>query len=523
MVSMDEGELVRKFMDADMQLTRDALEMLRERDDAAAASDQVLAALREMEGRPFMITADFITKALGAAAQGQVGQPPAPPPEVEARPAPSELEKRLPELSHVKFKPAAAEHESRVKVLRDITGKSYSEGGLKDFVGLFKDRYERLSRMLQKRADMDNAVPISSLRSFDDRKMVKVIGMVAQKRESSAGNVIIELEDLAGQIPAFVFKGSKELTQKAAEVVPDEVIGVIGSLRVGDRAPRLFVRDIIWPDLPIEHELNRAEDPVCAALISDLHVGSEKFVEEMFLKFIKWLRGEGDVIEQRELAGKVKYLVIAGDTVDGIGVYPQQEEELLINDIFKQYDTAAKLMSQIPEHITIIIAPGNHDAVRPSEPQPAISRDIAGGLHELNSVMVGNPAWLSLEGVKFLVYHGRSFDDLIATVPGLNREKTTPPMVKLLQKRHLAPIYGGRTAMAPEQQDYLVIEDVPDVFHCGHIHRWGYERYRDVSVINSGTFQERTRYMQSLGVVPTPGIVPIVDLQTHQTKVISFA
>ena len=215
-------------------------------------------------------------------------------------------------------------------------------------------------------------------------------------------------------------------------------------------------------------------------------------------------------------------MVIAGDSVDGIGVYPHQEDELLINDIFKQYDTVAKLLAQIPDHITIIIGPGNHDAVRPAEPQPAIHRDIAGGLYDLNSIMVGNPARLTLHDVEFLVYHGRSFDDVISSIPGLNREKSTPPMVKLLKKRHLAPIYGGRTAISPEKKDYLVIEDVPDVFHCGHLHIFGYERYRDVSIINSGTFQGMTNFMRQLGVKPTPGFVPVVNLQTHETVVKHF-
>ncbi len=518
---MDESELVRKFMDADMQLTRDALETLRGRDDPGATADRVLAALRGMDGRPFMITADFIAKVLEGDVQGQL--PPQPHVVPEVKPEPSEAEKRLPELSRVKFRPAAAEYESHVKVLGDITGKSYSQGELRDFVGLFKDRYARLSRLLQKRVDLYDAVSVSSLGNASDGKMVKVIGIVSQKRESSARNVVLELEDPTGKISAIVFKGSKALMDKAAEVVLDEVIGVIGTLRSDDRGSRLFVRDIIWPDLPIKHELGRAEEPVCAALISDLHVGSVEFKEDMFLKFVRWLRGEADGIGQQELASKVKYMVIAGDIVDGIGVYPDQERELLITDIYKQYDTAAKLLSQIPEHITIIIAPGNHDAVRPSEPQPAISKNVAAGLYGLNSIMVGNPVWLSLHGARFLVYHGRSFDDIIATMPGLNRQESTPPMVKLLQKRHLAPIYGGRTAMSPEQLDYLVIEDVPDVFHCGHVHVWGYQRYRDVSVVNSGTFQGRTDYMKSLGVRPTPGVVPVVDLQTHQAKVISFA
>jgi len=525
---MDDASLIRKFMEADMQLTSDALDTLRRREDTESVAARVLVNLREMESRPFLVTADLITKILEgeSAKTGAVPtvHPPKPSlPEAGEAPGAREITEKLPELTRTKFKPRAGEFEPRVKVLKDVTGRSYTEGELKDFVNVFKDRYERLSSILRKRVDFHDAIPISNLRRFDDRALVKVIGMVSDKRETSGGHVVLEIEDLNGRASAWVFKGRRELMRKAAEVVVDEVVGIVGDVRSGDRAPRLFVRDIVWPDLPTTHEFSRAEDPVCAALISDLHVGSEMFLEDAFMRFVNWLRGGVGNAKQRELAGRVKYLVIAGDIVDGVGVYPQQEEELLISDIIKQYDAAAKLLAQVPEHITIIIAPGNHDAVRPTEPQPAIQKDIAGSLYDLNSVMVGNPVWASLHGVNFLVYHGRSFDDLIATMPGLNRQKSTPPMVKLLQKRHLAPVYGGRTAISPEQQDYLVIEEVPDVFHCGHIHVYGYERYRDVEVVNSGTFQEKTIFMRRLGVNPTPGIVPIIDLQTRQARVIHFA
>ncbi|RLG57045.1 MAG: DNA-directed DNA polymerase II small subunit [Hadesarchaea archaeon] len=526
---MDESSVVRKFMDIDMQLTKGALEVLRSHENMEAAVQKVLLALTERETKPFVITPDIVTEILG----GEVHEP-----ERSARPRPSspvteaestrKLEdeaktKPLPELSHTKFKPIAAEYESRVKILRDVTGKSYSEGELKDFVGLFKDRFEKMKRILRNRIELQDSIPMGSLSKLGERQIVKVIGMVSDKRESSSGNVMIDLEDPTGRATAFVFKKRGELFQKASEVVTDEVIGVVGSLRAGDRIPRIFVNDIIWPDLPVKHELHRAEDPVCAALISDLHVGSEMFLEDLFLKFVRWLRGDTGNGKQRELAGRVKYIVLAGDVVDGIGVYPRQEEELLIDDIFKQYEVAATILGQIPEHITLVILPGNHDAVRPSEPQPAISKDVAEGLYDLNTVMVGNPAWLSLHGVNFIAYHGRSFDDLIGTMPGLNRQNPVAPMVKLLQKRHLAPIYGGRAALSPEQHDYMVIDEIPDVFHCGHVHVNGYTRYRDVSVINSGTFQGKTHYMQQLGVEPTPGMVPVLDLKTHQTRVIRFA
>jgi DNA polymerase II small subunit len=251
-------------------------------------------------------------------------------------------------------------------------------------------------------------------------------------------------------------------------------------------------------------------------------VGSEQFLEEMFKRFTEWLREGGETQRDKDVVSRIKYLIIAGDIVDGVGIYPEQIDELLISDIFKQYAAAAKLLAEIPDHITIVIAPGNHDAVRPSEPQPAIGKDIAGALYELNSKMVGNPSLISLEGVHFLVYHGRSFDDLVGAVPGVSRQEPTQLMVKLLQKRHLAPIYGGKVSMSPEEQDTLVIEEVPDVFHCGHVHIYDCTKYREVWVVNSGTFQARTKYMQKLGVEPTPGHVSILNLQTHQLEERNF-
>jgi DNA polymerase II small subunit len=524
---MDEASMIRKFMDAEMHITPPALEALRKRADSESAVERVLACLREMVDRPPVITEDIVAKILASTeAEAQITPPsPAerPLPEARERTIAKEMAKALPELTHKRFKPPAADIEPRIKVLQDISGRSYSEGELKNFVKLFKDRYDRLQSLLRKRGDLRDVVLISSLNAYNDGEPVKVIGMVTERRETSGGHILLEVEDPSGKVAAWVFKGRRELMRKAAEVIVDEVVGIEATVRKGGGAPRLMVKNIIWPDLPTPREVARAEEPICAALISDLHVGSEMFLEDSFLKFLRWLRGEIGNPDQRELAGRIKYLIIAGDLCDGVGIYPQQEEELLIHDIFKQYDAATELLAQVPDHITIVIAPGNHDAVRLSEPQPALPKDVTQALYDLNTVMVGNPSWLSIHGVKFLVYHGKSFDDLMATIPGLERQKITPLMVKMLQKRHLAPMYGGRTAIAPEERDYLVIEDVPDVFHCGHWHVYGCENYRDVIVVNSGTFQEMTSYMRRLGVKPTPGIVPIVDLQKHQARAIHFA
>ncbi|MEM2878144.1 MAG: DNA-directed DNA polymerase II small subunit [Candidatus Hadarchaeales archaeon] len=510
---MEENILIHRFMDLGVQLSEGALKYIMSQSDPEATAYLVISKLSKMEKRPFLITTDAISAILmESMEETQVLH--------EDQTRPSEIIKKS---VHTKFRPVAAEYESKVSVRRDITGKSYSEGDIRDFWSLFSDRYDRVSRLLRNRVELREAVPMETLSSMGEREKVSVIGMVADRRESSAGNIIIDLEDPTGRALALVFKGKKDLVSKAMDVVTDEVIGVVGSLRPGDRIPRIFVTDIVWPDLPVKHELGRSEDPVCAALISDLHVGSEMFLEDVFMKFMKWLNEGADGKAEAELAGKVKYLVVAGDIVDGIGVYPGQEGELLVDDIFKQYEIAAKLLAEVPDYITVIVTPGNHDAVRPSEPQPAIPKDIAGDFYERGFLMAGNPVLANIHGVNFIVYHGRSVDDMVGAVPGLDRKDSVKPFVKLLQKRHLAPIYGGRTAISPERADYMVIDEVPDVLHCGHVHVNGYSKYREVSIVNSGTFQSKTLYMQKLGVEPTPGMVPIFDLQTHQVRVVRFA
>ncbi len=493
---MDGAALVRRFQEARMCLTPEALRLLEEKGEKEA--ERVLEALR---GKEFIVTAELVRKVL----------------------EPSPPRQEWVESPQSRFRPLAAEVEERVEVLKDVTGKSYGKGGVRDFLQLFLDRYERLKALLMKRADYADPPPLAELTGMEEGREVRVVGMVVEKRETPGGHLLIRLEDPTGSAAVWVYRGkSEELMRKAEEVLLDEVIGVEGTLRSGDREPRIVARDIAWPDLPTSSASPSVEEPVCAVLLSDLHVGSRMFLREVFNRFLLWLEGRLGNSSQRELAGRVKYVVVAGDLVDGIGIYPGQEEELYLDDVFEQYEEVADLLGRIPDHIRLILSPGNHDAVRPSEPQPAIPKELAGRLYDLKAVMVGNPAWVSLHGIKFLIYHGRSFDDLATALPGSAGRDVASMMIRLLRSRHLAPVYGGKVAVVPERRDFLVIDEVPDVLHCGHLHVSGYKRYRGVWAINSGTFQSMTSYMRERGIVPTPGMVTVLDLQRNEPRVMSF-
>jgi DNA polymerase II small subunit len=221
------------------------------------------------------------------------------------------------------------------------------------------------------------------------------------------------------------------------------------------------------------------------------------------------------------LAERVKYLIIAGDIVDGIGIYPNQEEELVIPDIYEQYRAAAEHLADVPSHIRIIIAPGNHDAVRLAEPQPALPEEIQ-SMFTPNVTFVGNPALVELAGVTILIYHGRSLDDLVAAVPSITYHKPDRAMIEMLKHRHLAPTYGGRNSIAPEKTDHLIIDPVPDILLCGHVHTVGVSKYRGTTVINSGTWQSQTEFQKRMNLVPVPGCASLVNLNTLETSILKF-
>jgi DNA polymerase II small subunit len=233
-------------------------------------------------------------------------------------------------------------------------------------------------------------------------------------------------------------------------------------------------------------------------------------MEKELLRFLDWLSSSSD----DDIVSKIKFLCIGGDLIDGIGIFPNQDKELLEMNAAKQMSHAAQLLSKVPRHIKMLVIPGNHDPGRRALPQPAIPRkDLGEQLYGLeNCTMLGNPALVEMNGVKILMYHGQSLDDVIATTPGLSYSKPAEAMKVLLKARHLSPIYGERTPVAPE----LEISEVPDIFHSGHVHVLDVQNYRGTLIVNSGAWQSQTKYQQTMNIMPTPGIAIVINLATLQ-------
>ena len=505
---------VETAISAGYQLNSEAFEFLSKRtttDDPTTIMSKALQRIEELEEKPLFIDRNFLETLLN------------PPETIEKKQTSvqdEDLEPQEPQINGKSvFHPYAKDVEAKINVLEDPTGKLTSNGTIEEYLQYFQDRFKRIEKLLRQRIDVRAATPISEAIKSPAKTKLKIICMVAEKRESKR-NMILTVEDLEATATVLVTHNAREeLHKKAQKLLPDQIV-CIAVMKT--RSNLFLAEDIILPEIGQKPQ-RRATEPVYAVLTSDIHVGSTKFNEEAFNRFVLWLNGKYGNNKMKEIAGHVKYLLIAGDIVDGVGVYPNQINELVLKDVHKQYTLASNLIKQIPDYIEILIEPGNHDAPRKALPQPAIAEDFIKPLQETGRVhSLGNPSTVSIHNVEVLMSHGRSLDDIIATVPGLNHSHPEKAMTVLLQSRHLAPLYGGKTMLSPENRDFLVIESVPDIFHAGHIHVVGCCNHRGVLVVNSGGWQDQTDYMQKLGLMPTPGKVPLVNLQTLETNILSF-
>lgn len=411
-------------------------------------------------------------------------------------------------------RPMASEYGSQLEILKEDSQET--QGNLESFIDYFSSRYRQIEGILRERIDVKDAVTIDRALKMPLGSKIKIIGMVSRKR-TRASRIFIELEDAEDSIT--VMASDEEIVRKGLMTMVDQVI-CVDALKY--RKDLFIAKDVIWPDIP-SRNVRRAETPLCAVFLSDLHIGSMHFDYELFNNFVRWVNMEVGPAESRRLAGRIKYVVIAGDLVDGIGVYPDQIKELEIRNIREQYEAAASLLSDLPNYIEIIIAPGNHDAVRKSLPQPPISKENAGSLHIDERVnMIGNPCRLLLEGVEVLLCHGKALDDILSQTPGMDFHSPVKGMELLLKSRHLSPIYGATTPLAPEKKDRLVITSTPDIFHMGHIHVYNSKKYKGVTMIASSTWQKQTSFQKRMNLIPTPGIAPIIDLHTHQVLPLDF-
>lgn len=396
-----------------------------------------------------------------------------------------------------------------------------------DFVKHFRNRFLVFKNFLQERANLRNLISINKISG--QKQNVSIIGIVFNKRWTKNKNLLLEVEDLTGRINLLVNASKEDILKKAKGILLDEVVG----FRCTGTHEILFVNDIVFPETK-NLNIKNSPNEVYAAFISDVHTGSKRFLEKNFRKFVKWLNAEIGSEKQKEIASKVKYLFVVGDTVDGVGVTPGQEELLEIFDIKQQYEKLAELLGGLRKNINIILSPGQHDCVRVAEPQPPLDKNIASSLYNLpNIFLVSNPAWVNIAasknfpGFNVLMYHGASFHSFINDIEELrfsNAHHNPTKIIRyVLQKRHLAPTHSSVLYIPSPKEDPLIIHKIPDIITTGEMHRSEIARYNNILCIQCSCWQTTTLFEEKIGNEPDPCKVPILNLKTSQVSMLDFS
>ncbi|MDR0523453.1 MAG: DNA-directed DNA polymerase II small subunit [Candidatus Methanoplasma sp.] len=396
----------------------------------------------------------------------------------------------------------------------DVTGCSTCEGKINDFVVYFKNRFSMLSKILRENRDFMKSEPagdVCSIKRAFDRggRDAKIIGMVYERSETRNGHKRIVVEDEEGKCTVLITKDSPMASETFTD---DEVIGVCG--KPSTKGDLFIANKIFRPDVPSGRRWVPSDSSASVAILSDAHVGSHTFLKSQWNAMISWLKANA-------YESEIDYLILPGDVVDGIGIYPGHDKDLDVKDIYRQYEMLSEYLKEIPDHMKIVVQPGNHDAVRPAEPQPALGGDFA-KCFDSEVILTSNPVSLKIEGRNILTYHGKSIDDWVAKVSGMSYDDPARAMKEMLVRRHLSPIYGAKNPLAPEKKDYLVIETAPDVFISGHVHGAAHLDYRGVKVINASAWQGQTEYQRSHNFSPEPAVMPVVNLGSGRVDMKRF-
>jgi len=405
-----------------------------------------------------------------------------------------------------------------IEVLFD-PGKLISPGPSREsYVSMLKDRYKKMMMKIKRGSSGMRPMRLSEVSSRLMRNNEVFVVTYILRKKIFEDRILLEIEDESGTSLAFIYKRHD---QRVYDILSKAPLDVVVGLRIFvTNKGRLIVKDVIPPRIKTKFE-EKVGDPIYALFISDLHIGSNKFNHDVFDRFIEIIKGVDIGDQVKGIVRRLKYILIAGDLVDGIGVYQGQEAEISIPSIEAQYEEAYRLLKRIPDHIKVVVIPGNHDASRSALPQPPIFKSIAEKFYEDNQfLMLGNPVNISLHGVNILVYHGDFIQDILTTIPGLQNGDIGSATNILLTYSHLAPQMGLSTKIAPEPKDHLVINDGIHVLHFGHTHKFNISKHMGVLTINSGTFQNQTKYQKIMKIEPDIGFLTFLNLMNLEPQVV---
>ena len=203
---------------AGYQLNKEAFEFLNTISKTGDPLSLMEETIRKIEGlpeKPLFINRGFLEEIMKESLpkEEKLSPPVFPSPIFDARKA---------------FRPYAKDVDANIKVIDDPTDKICTTGSIEEYIEYFKDRFKRMKKILRRRIDAKNAMPISEALKSSVNSKVKIIGMVTEKRESK-GRIFLSFEDLEASVTVLVPQNvGKEVVVKARSLLLDQVVSGIG-------------------------------------------------------------------------------------------------------------------------------------------------------------------------------------------------------------------------------------------------------------------------------------------------------
>jgi len=198
------------------------------------------------------------------------------------------------------------------------------------------------------------------------------------------------------------------------------------------------------------------ETPI--VLTGDFHVGSNQFVLEAYKRMLR------DIDEY-----SVKHVCIAGDLLQGRGVYRTEFHDLAIPDISGQIEYAVSLLKEIPSSVGIHLVMGNHEEKIKGNVEVGLDALLLVSRQLPNCKYYGSVANLRLnKDFTYMMMHGSG------------------------------PVTMGVTYRAERIWRELI--EKPNILHLGHTHQSFVVRKGNTWwIISSGSLQRTNAWLMSKG------------------------
>ncbi len=513
---MERDEIIRIFLQFNYNISAETLEYIKNQN---ISEKELKALLKSQTLIEPVISVNILKEGIRGKSVKKLGIP-----------SPSEVENRV----HIREKsPMQETVQKPVEKLQysidlDIPYKLSQEPKITVFRNLFLDRYQTLSRILLENLEPETTVLKYNLQleEIPHQRAGILIGMIHDTQVLHTNRFVIQLEDhLSGHTTKCVIVKECPSFPEYRRILRDSVIGVSGVLPKNFHEGHLTAfwgKDIIRPSFRAHH-FAISEPSTKVLCLSDIHIGSKRFSNRLFSRLVAYLNEKVNIPDFPFSAANISSIIIAGDLVEGTGVVTKEDSKLSIDSFEVQYEQLTKLLNEIPKRITIFTIPGEHDASQLAIPQPAIDKKIGKSLYSLPNVKNhGNPLRLTINGMKFLIFHAQSCENSFHRLLKIEQTSLINGFKELLEYRHLSPEYGSFAAYAPYSKDYLVINEIPDVLVTGHFHQAGKEIYKGVRIATCGTFKNPHKTTEKTYALTSVGVFPVIDTGTGEITMIDL-